>query len=168
MKQLCLSRLIHKFNVPLVRPVKASPLVPAHWSPSCTVHVISLVKREYVRVQISQFLDSVDNSQTGVSVSLSGVHILQKLNGCEWDDETKKDFGFNQYGYDGEDFISLDLKTMTWITPKRQAVSIKHQWDTGKANLEYNKYFHLSYCPQLLRKYLQYGRNFLQRTGRVT
>ncbi|XP_054873656.1 major histocompatibility complex class I-related gene protein-like isoform X2 [Amphiprion ocellaris] len=94
-----------------------------------------------------------------------GVHILQRMSGCEWDDETGEIRGFNQYGYDGEDFIALDLQMLTWITPKPQAFITKLRWDTDKARLHRNQYYFIHLYPDWLKKYVQYARSFLQRTG---
>uniref|UniRef100_UPI0037E7CD01 major histocompatibility complex class I-related gene protein-like n=1 Tax=Semicossyphus pulcher TaxID=241346 RepID=UPI0037E7CD01 len=93
-----------------------------------------------------------------------GAHVLQSMSGCEWDDETGEVVGFNQYGYDGEDFIALDLQTLTWTAPKPQAFITKLRWDADKDRFEYNKYYLISKFPSWLKMYLHYGRTFLQRT----
>ncbi|XP_068587386.1 major histocompatibility complex class I-related gene protein-like [Cebidichthys violaceus] len=93
-----------------------------------------------------------------------GAHILQSMDSCEWNDETGEVFGFHQYGYDGEDFIALDLQTLTWNALRQQAFTTKLRWDADKDRLEYNKYYLLHECPDWLKKYLHYGRSFLQRT----
>ncbi|XP_062292062.1 BOLA class I histocompatibility antigen, alpha chain BL3-7-like [Scomber scombrus] len=93
-----------------------------------------------------------------------GVHVYQKMYGCEWDDETQEMTGFNQYGYDGEDFISFDLKTLTWIAPKQQAVITKNKWDHNRANNDYLKNYLTQECVDWLKKYVNYGRSSLMRT----
>ncbi|XP_058474293.1 major histocompatibility complex class I-related gene protein-like [Solea solea] len=109
------------------------------------------------------FKASIENvkprfNQTG------GVHIVQLMYGCDWDDETGEVNGYHQYGYDGEDFIALDLKTETWIAPSSQAFITKNKWDADKALLAYWKNYHTQLCPEWVKKYVEYGKSSLQRT----
>nr|UVA86892.1 MHC class Ia antigen [Epinephelus coioides] len=92
-----------------------------------------------------------------------GVHINQRMYGCEWDDETGNINGYFQDGYDGEDFISFDLKTETNIAPKQQAVITKHKWDNNKARTANLKNYLTQICPEWLKKYVDYGRSSLLR-----
>ncbi|KAL0961593.1 hypothetical protein UPYG_G00354690 [Umbra pygmaea] len=94
----------------------------------------------------------------------TGVHVNQVMYGCEWDEETGVTGGFDQHGYDGEDFISFDLKTLTWIAPKQQAVITKHKWDSNRALNEYLKNYYTQICIDWLKKYVYYGRSSLMRT----
>ncbi|KAL7389703.1 hypothetical protein ABVT39_008301 [Epinephelus coioides] len=93
-----------------------------------------------------------------------GVHILQTNSGCDWDDETGEVTGFHQYGYDGEDLISFDLKTLTWVTPKPQAFSIKMRWDADKTMIRGNEYHLTQIFPEWLKKYVAYINSSLPRT----
>ncbi|XP_075962414.1 class I histocompatibility antigen, Non-RT1.A alpha-1 chain-like isoform X2 [Anarhichas minor] len=94
------------------------------------------------------------------------VHIFQRMYGCEWDDETDEVKGYDQFGYDGEDFISLDLKTETYIAPKQRAVITKHKWDHNRAMMAHRKHYYTQICPEWLKKYVNYGRSSLMRTER--
>nr|ADO34857.1 MHC class Ia antigen [Dicentrarchus labrax] len=91
-----------------------------------------------------------------------GVHIVQFIEGCEWDDETGNTNGFTQWGYDGEDFIVFDLKTETWVAPVPQAVITKHKWD--KVWITERKNYLTQICTDWLKKYVDYGRSSLLRT----
>uniref|UniRef100_A0A3P9I3J3 Ig-like domain-containing protein n=1 Tax=Oryzias latipes TaxID=8090 RepID=A0A3P9I3J3_ORYLA len=93
-----------------------------------------------------------------------GVHVWQNMYGCEWEDVTGEVRGYDQYGYDGEDFIALDLKTESWIAAKQQAVITKHKWDDNKALMAQWKNYLFKVCPEWLKKYVNHGRSSLMRT----
>uniref|UniRef100_A0A3B4DL88 Ig-like domain-containing protein n=1 Tax=Pygocentrus nattereri TaxID=42514 RepID=A0A3B4DL88_PYGNA len=83
--------------------------------------------------------------------------------GCELhDDGTIK--GYDQYGYDGEDFVSLDLKTETWTAANAKAVITKHKWE-GTAWSVQDKAYLENTCIEWLQKYVEYGRSTLERKG---
>ncbi|KAG7453474.1 MHC class I alpha antigen [Solea senegalensis] len=93
-----------------------------------------------------------------------GVHVFQKMYGCDWDDETGEINGYEQHGYDGEDFLVFDLKTETWIAPSSQAFITKNKWDADKAYLAKQKQYYTQLCPYWLKTYMEYGKSSLQRT----
>ncbi|RVE66600.1 hypothetical protein OJAV_G00108990 [Oryzias javanicus] len=132
--------------------VNNNPQVLEWYAKECLVH------QHFFKANMEVFKQRLNQTE--------GSHILQRLSGCEWDDESGEIEGFDQYGYDGEDFIALDMQALTWITPKAQAVVIKHLWDTEEARLDLVKTYYLSECPTFLKEYLPYGMSFLQRTER--
>ncbi|XP_073319801.1 major histocompatibility complex class I-related gene protein-like [Pagrus major] len=93
-----------------------------------------------------------------------GVHVLQRLGGCEWDDETGEVKGFMQLGYDGEGLMELDLNTLTWIALRPEAVIAKPIWDADKVLKEFFKSALTQNYPELLKTFMNYGRSFLLRT----
>ncbi|KAB5528261.1 hypothetical protein PHYPO_G00138250 [Pangasianodon hypophthalmus] len=94
-----------------------------------------------------------------------GVHTWQMMYGCELDDDGTTR-GYSQFGYDGEDFISFDLKTKTWIAPTPQAVISKHKWDNNPGVTEGQKIYLENICIEWLKKYVSYGRETLERKVR--
>ncbi|XP_077362209.1 H-2 class I histocompatibility antigen, alpha chain-like isoform X2 [Festucalex cinctus] len=126
---------------------------PHYWERQTEIS-IGNEQRDKVNIEIAK--DRFN--QTG------GVHMIQWMYGCEWDDETDEVDGWEHYSYDGEDFISLELSTLRWIAVKPQAVVSKHKWDQDDAWNQYLKYYYTERCPSYLKKHVRNGRDFLMRT----
>lgn len=103
-----------------------------------------------------------------MSLSFSGVHVLQLIEGCEWDVKTGEVISFSKYGYDGEDFISFDLKTLKWIALKPQAVAIKQEWDADEVRINVNLNHFTKVYPEWLKEYSKYVKGSPLRTGGVS
>ncbi|XP_036454175.1 class I histocompatibility antigen, F10 alpha chain-like [Colossoma macropomum] len=89
-----------------------------------------------------------------------GIHTWQRMFGCKLHDDGTKT-GYSQYGYDGEDFISLDLSTATWTAANDKAVIIKQEWEsTTRAKTQKN--FLETECIERLQTYVDYGRATLE------
>ncbi|XP_070840178.1 major histocompatibility complex class I-related gene protein-like [Chaetodon trifascialis] len=127
--------------------------------------VLEWYRRECFQILPNLFKTTMSSLKQRFNQS-EDVHVLQNMDCCEWDDETREVNGFSQYGYDGEDFISLDLKTLTWIAPKPQAVTTKLRWNADEARLKFNEIFLTELCPERLRRYLNLSKSSLQRTER--
>ncbi|KAL7839155.1 hypothetical protein SRHO_G00258130 [Serrasalmus rhombeus] len=91
-----------------------------------------------------------------------GVHTVQAMYGCELiDDGTKR--GYHQESYDGEDFISLDMNTLTWTAANTKAFTTKQKWDSDVSRTNRWKNYLENECIEWLQKYVEYGRSTLER-----
>ncbi|XP_062401225.1 class I histocompatibility antigen, F10 alpha chain-like [Sardina pilchardus] len=91
-----------------------------------------------------------------------GVHVLQKQYGCKWEDGIRATDGHEAFGYDGEDFLSLDLENMRWIAAVPQAIPSKLKWDNTEHFGNRKMYFQET-CVDWLKKYVDYGSSILER-----
>uniref|UniRef100_A0A8C6S9Y9 Ig-like domain-containing protein n=1 Tax=Neogobius melanostomus TaxID=47308 RepID=A0A8C6S9Y9_9GOBI len=93
---------------------------------------------------------------------IGGSHLYQRMSGCDWNDETNEIRGYFQTAFDGEDFISLDWETQTWVAPKQQAFDTKLRWERNGVALRYKDYFDHR-CADALKRYVRYGEKTLKR-----
>ncbi|KAI4900280.1 hypothetical protein NFI96_008910, partial [Prochilodus magdalenae] len=94
------------------------------------------------------------------------LHVLQWRHGCEIDySNGQVTFlrGSSDYGYDGEDFLSFDIKTMTWIAVVPAALPTKRKWDNVTILNQYTKGYLEKECVDWLTKFTEYGKEELRK-----
>nr|BAA83671.1 MHC class I antigen [Coturnix japonica] len=91
-----------------------------------------------------------------------GSHTWQWMYGCDiLDDSTTR--GYNQYAYDGRDFIAFDKDPMTFTAAVPESVPTKRAWEEGDY-AERQKHYQEESCPQCLQRYVEHGKAELGRT----
>uniref|UniRef100_A0A8C6S6I4 Ig-like domain-containing protein n=1 Tax=Neogobius melanostomus TaxID=47308 RepID=A0A8C6S6I4_9GOBI len=62
-----------------------------------------------------------------------GLHILQSILGCDWNNETDEVRGYYLNAFDGEELIALDWETQTWVSKQPAFVTKLMQERFGEA-----------------------------------
>ncbi|XP_035286864.1 H-2 class I histocompatibility antigen, Q8 alpha chain-like isoform X2 [Anguilla anguilla] len=93
--------------------------------------------------------------------STQGVHILEWIVGCQWNDETGETGGTEHYEYDGKYFLTDDMKTWNFIPPAQLLFisAVKG----NPAELENDKQYQTQICIESLKTYVSY-KSTLERT----
>ncbi|RXN17427.1 MHC class I antigen [Labeo rohita] len=92
--------------------------------------------------------------------SESAVHVLQWRHGCEIEkqgDEVKFSTGISEYGYDGENFLSFDIKESQWIALVDAALPTKIKSDNVPILNQYTKGYLEKECVDWLKKFTEYA-----------
>ncbi|XP_039373772.1 class I histocompatibility antigen, F10 alpha chain-like isoform X1 [Mauremys reevesii] len=129
----------------------ARNLDPAYWDRETRIF----------QVNKARFRDAVETLRNRYNQS-RGFHTWQFMAGCELLDG-RSTGGYWQYGYDGRDFISLDKETLTWTAADTGAQVTKGKWEADRSLAEDGKRYLEQNCVEELRKYLEYGKETLQR-----
>ncbi|XP_047005630.1 BOLA class I histocompatibility antigen, alpha chain BL3-6 isoform X2 [Ictalurus punctatus] len=123
---------------------------------------------DYEQKETQHVKDQQDSLQNIVATVMrifnqsEGVHTLQRIYGCERDDDGTPR-GFDVYGYDGEDFISLDLTTGTWTADNDEAEIFIKEWDPTGDKAKKSKQFLKTDCIDRLQKVLNHSKETLER-----
>ncbi|XP_051852779.1 class I histocompatibility antigen, Gogo-OKO alpha chain-like isoform X4 [Antechinus flavipes] len=104
--------------------------------------------------------------------SEGGVHTIQRMYGCQVSPELSFKRGFHQFAYDGQDYLALDTETLTWTAAVKEAVKSKHKLEAERSYSERMKAYLEEECLLWMKKYLEMGKETLQRadppSARVT
>uniref|UniRef100_A0A8I3W2F8 Major histocompatibility complex, class I-related n=2 Tax=Callithrix jacchus TaxID=9483 RepID=A0A8I3W2F8_CALJA len=93
----------------------------------------------------------------------SGSHTYQRMIGCELMEDGSTT-GFLQYAYDGQDFMIFNKDTLSWLAVDNVAHTIKRAWEANRHELQYQKNWLEEECIAWLKRFLEYGKDTLQRT----
>ncbi|KAI4892129.1 hypothetical protein NFI96_023085 [Prochilodus magdalenae] len=107
-------------------------------------------KEQWFKVNLDLLMERMRHNKTD-------LHVLQWRHGCEIDDSNGQVTllrGVDEYGYDGEDFISFNDKNMQWIAPVPSAEPTKRKWDTVASLNQYTKGYLEKECVDWLREFL--------------
>ncbi|XP_053530399.1 BOLA class I histocompatibility antigen, alpha chain BL3-7 isoform X2 [Ictalurus punctatus] len=118
-----------------------------------------LVEQEWLKNDVATAMKCFNQSK--------GVHTVQLMFGCELDDDGSTR-AYSHFGYDGEDFISLDLKTKTWTAANVKAVIVENKWNPTGHEAEDCALYLKTECIYWLKKFVSYGRESLERKVRPT
>ncbi|KAF4100891.1 hypothetical protein G5714_019087 [Onychostoma macrolepis] len=79
------------------------------------------------------FLHQLNTLSNCTDSQCSELHVLQRTIGCELEkrpDGSEKSLRvFDEYGFDGEDFIAFNSDTLQWIDKNPKAKETKREWD---------------------------------------
>uniref|UniRef100_A0A4X2KXC4 Ig-like domain-containing protein n=1 Tax=Vombatus ursinus TaxID=29139 RepID=A0A4X2KXC4_VOMUR len=122
--------------------------------------------------ETQSFLEYLNTLRGYFNHSQGGVHTLQRTYGCEVSSKLTFQRGFQQDAYDGRDYIALDTETSTWTAAVPEAVNTKREWEANTTMAERRKAYLEEECVLWLKKYLEMGKETLQRpdppSARVT
>ncbi|KAJ1146807.1 hypothetical protein NDU88_013066 [Pleurodeles waltl] len=90
-----------------------------------------------------------------------GLHSVQWMYGCELRDDGSIG-GFDQYAFDGHDFISFDKDRLTYTAAMDAARITQERWNSERSNAQYYKEYLEGECIEYLKKYLKLGEERLQ------
>uniref|UniRef100_A0A8B9S8A5 Ig-like domain-containing protein n=1 Tax=Apteryx owenii TaxID=8824 RepID=A0A8B9S8A5_APTOW len=96
-----------------------------------------------------------------------GYHTWQSMYGCDLLEDGGIR-GFQQYAYDGRDFLAFDKDTLTFTAADSAAEITKKKWEADEAIAEDWKHYLENTCIEWLQKYVKYGKATLERRERPT
>ncbi|XP_023581081.1 class I histocompatibility antigen, Gogo-B*0102 alpha chain-like isoform X6 [Trichechus manatus latirostris] len=90
-------------------------------------------------------------------------HTYQRMYGCEVGPDGRLLRGYSQYAYDGADYIALNEDLRTWTAADTAAQITQRKWEKARAAENVKAYLE-GKCVESLRRYLENGKEMLQRT----
>ncbi|XP_033075525.1 LOW QUALITY PROTEIN: patr class I histocompatibility antigen, B-2 alpha chain-like [Trachypithecus francoisi] len=94
--------------------------------------------------------------------SEAGSHTVQKMYGCDLGPDGRLLRGYEQFAYDGKDYIALNEDLRSWTAADMAAQNTQRKWEAARVAEQLRAYLEGT-CVEWLRRYLENGKETLQR-----
>uniref|UniRef100_K9J0C1 Putative class i major histocompatibility complex n=1 Tax=Desmodus rotundus TaxID=9430 RepID=K9J0C1_DESRO len=91
-----------------------------------------------------------------------GSHTFQRMYGCDLRPDGRLLSGYDQYGYDGADYIALNEDQRSWTAADTAAQNTQRKWEAAGWAENWRTYVR-GRCREWLLRYLEHGKETLQR-----
>ncbi|XP_055982747.1 patr class I histocompatibility antigen, B-2 alpha chain-like [Sorex fumeus] len=109
------------------------------------------------------FRGSLSNLRGYYNQSEADSHTFQWMSGCDVGSDGRLLRGYSQYSYDGADYIALNEDLRSWTAAAgTQAWRTQQKWEQAGV-AEYHRNYLEDICVPWLLKYLEHGKDTLQR-----
>ncbi|XP_040841746.1 patr class I histocompatibility antigen, B-2 alpha chain-like isoform X2 [Ochotona curzoniae] len=99
--------------------------------------------------------------------SEAGSHTIQRMHGCEVGADGRLLRGYQQYAYDGKDYLALNEDLSSWTAADMAAQNTQRKWEAVGYAEFYRAYLE-SECVEWLHRHLEMGKDTLQRADPPT
>uniref|UniRef100_A0A2I3LDC5 Immunoglobulin C1-set domain-containing protein n=1 Tax=Papio anubis TaxID=9555 RepID=A0A2I3LDC5_PAPAN len=94
--------------------------------------------------------------------SQGGSHTVQKMYGCDLGPDGRLLRGYEQFAYDGRDYIALNEDLRSWTAADMAAQNTQRKWEAEDVAEQHRIYLE-GECLEWLRRHLENGKETLQR-----
>ncbi|XP_031517718.1 HLA class I histocompatibility antigen, Cw-6 alpha chain-like isoform X2 [Papio anubis] len=98
--------------------------------------------------------------------SEAGSHTIQWMAGCDLGPNGRLLRGYHQSAYDGRDYIALNRDLRSWIAADMAAQNTQRKWEATRYAERFRAYLEGT-CLEWLHRYLENGKETLQRAGQL-
>ncbi|XP_046507279.1 popy Class I histocompatibility antigen, A-1 alpha chain-like [Equus quagga] len=108
------------------------------------------------------FRVGLNNLRGYYNQSEAGSHTYQLMYGCELGPDQSLLRGYEQFAYDGADYIALNEDLRSWTAADMEAHITRRKWEAAGAAEQHRNYLE-GRCVESLLRYLENGKETLQR-----
>nr|SOF03937.1 MHC class I protein [Macaca fascicularis] len=114
------------------------------------------------KAETQNYREGLQNLRGYYNQSEAGSHTFQRMVGCDLGPDGRLLRGYEQFAYDGRDYIALNDDLRSWTAADMAAQNTQRKWEAAGVAERMRAYLE-GECLEWLRRYLENGKETLQR-----